>query len=116
VTRPGAGPSGNVPRTGSTDPAGPPATVPASTRPASSAPPAGGKTKTLSSAGGTVDASCAGGKVTLVSWAPKPPYEVQRVNAGPIVAAAIIFKSPTSRIRMTVTCVAGVPTTVNLPI
>jgi eukaryotic-like serine/threonine-protein kinase len=116
ITQPGAGPTGNVPRTGGTDPAGPPKTTPASSRPASSAPPAGGKTKTLSSAGGTVDATCAGGKVTLVSWAPKPPYEVQRVNAGPIVAAAIIFKNKASRIRMTVTCVAGEPTTVNLPL
>jgi hypothetical protein len=32
------------------------------------------------------------------------------------VAAAIIFKSKSSRIRMTVTCVAGEPTTINLPI
>jgi hypothetical protein len=93
----------------------PPVTGPASTAPATTTPPAD-RTKTLSSAGGTVDARCEGGKATLLSWVPKDSYVVQKVNAGPAVTTAIVFKKKASRIRMTITCVAGVPTTVNLPI
>jgi serine/threonine-protein kinase len=74
-------------------------------------------TKTLSSAGGTVEALCSKvAKATLVSWDPKSPYQVERVSAGPVVAAVIVFKHGLSRIRMTVTCVAGIPTAVSLPL
>jgi eukaryotic-like serine/threonine-protein kinase len=100
-----------------TDPAAPPSAGPsASSRAPASSAPAGGKTKKLSSAGGTVKASCTGGKARLESWTPKSHYAVEQVNPGPVLAATIVFKSATTRIRMTVTCVAGEPTTVNLPL
>jgi eukaryotic-like serine/threonine-protein kinase len=41
---------------------------------------------------------------------------VQKVNAGPGLTTAIVFQSKGTKIRMTVTCVAGIPTTVNLPL
>ena len=65
---------------------------------------------------GSVEARCTGGKALLTSWTPKYPYEVERVNAGPVLAASIVFRHGVSRIRMTVTCVAGVPTAVVLPL
>ena len=78
-------------------------------------PPAG--VVTFTSLGGTVEARCtAAGKAELVSWTPNDPYVVQRVKAGPALAAVIIFKNGASRIRMTVTCVAGIPTVVTLPL
>jgi serine/threonine-protein kinase len=61
-------------------------------------------------------ARCVQGKAHLTSWTPKSPYEVERVNAGPVLAATIVFKNGASRIRMTVTCVAGAPTAVVLPL
>jgi serine/threonine-protein kinase len=91
-----------------------PTTKPTS-KPPSSAPPSG-ITKTLSSIGGTVRANCTAGKATLLSWSPETGYKVQKVNAGPALTTSLIFQSKTSRIRMTVTCVAGLPTNVNLPL
>jgi serine/threonine-protein kinase len=73
--------------------------------------------QTFTSRGGSVDARCdAGGRAELVSWAAADPYEVQKVDEGPALAAEIIFKRAASRIRMTVTCVAGMPTAVVLPL
>jgi hypothetical protein len=73
--------------------------------------------RTFTSRGGTVEARCdSAGKATLVSWTPKDPYVVQKVDEGPAVTAVIVFKSQKSRIRMTVTCVAGTPTVVVLPL
>jgi serine/threonine-protein kinase len=82
--------------------------------PPATQPPAEGKT--LSSAAGSVVARCTGGKALLTSWSAKDPYEVERVNAGPVLAATAVFRNNASRIRMTVTCVAGVPTAVVLPL
>jgi predicted Ser/Thr protein kinase len=101
----GAGPSspGSQPSTSSTR---------ASSAPSASTTP----TKTLSSSAGTVQARCTGGKALLTSWHATDPYTVERVNAGPVLAASIVFTHPGSRIRMTVTCVGGVPTAVVLPL
>ncbi|MEU7902976.1 protein kinase domain-containing protein [Actinoplanes sp. NPDC049118] len=75
------------------------------------------KVRTFTSPGGTVEASCDdSGQAKLVAWAPKDPYQVERVSAGPAFTASIVFKHVASRIRMTVTCVAGSPTAVTLPI
>jgi serine/threonine-protein kinase len=63
-----------------------------------------------------VRARCAGNKAELISWQPKDPYTVQRVNQGPTLAATIVFKAAASRIRMTVTCVGGTPTAVVVPL
>nr|BFE68194.1 hypothetical protein GCM10020092_014950 [Actinoplanes digitatis] len=73
--------------------------------------------RTFTSPGGTVEASCdTSGQARLIAWAPKDPYQVERVSAGPALTAAIVFRYVASRIRMTVTCVAGSPTAVTLPI
>jgi len=72
--------------------------------------------RTFTSRGGTIDARCDAGRAELVSWTPTDPYVVQKVNQGPAVAAVIVFKDRSSRIRMTVTCVAGTPTVVTLPL
>jgi serine/threonine-protein kinase len=96
------------------DPSAPVGAPPTNATPASSAPADG--TTTLSSAAGSVQARCGGGKAQLTSWQPTSPYQVERVNAGPVLAATIIFKHANSRIRMTVTCVAGKPKAVVLPL
>jgi hypothetical protein len=73
--------------------------------------------RTFDSSGGTIEARCdADGRAQLTSWTPKDPYEVQRVNEGPALTAVIVFRNSKSRIRMTVTCVAGTPTVVSLPL
>jgi len=103
------------PPTGSTQPSAPaprpsPTTEPTTAEPVTDA-------RTFTSRGGSVDARCdAGGRAELVSWAAADPYEVQKVDEGPALAAEIIFKRAASRIRMTVTCVAGMPTAVVLPL
>ena len=71
---------------------------------------------TTASEGGWVVAQCEKGQVTLLSWEPQAPYEVQRVDPGPAVTASAIFKNKNAKIRMTVTCVAGIPTPVSLPL
>ena len=69
----------------------------------------------LTSKGGTVLARCDGlGKSKLVAWKPKPDWTVYSVAAGPAVTTSIVFKNGASKIRMTVTCVAGKPTAVVL--
>jgi hypothetical protein len=107
-----AGPSVGLPE--GTNPSSSASGSSATSAPGSSAPASG--TKTLSSAAGTVQARCTGGKALLTSWRAIDPYTVERVNAGPVLAATIVFKHPGSRMRMTVTCVAGVPTAVVLPL
>ncbi|NMO50661.1 protein kinase [Actinoplanes sp. TBRC 11911] len=81
---------------------------------ASPTPGAGGKR--LSSPGGSVLATCADGKATLTDWQPAAGYEVERVDPGPALTALIIFKGPTQRYRMRVSCVAGEPTPFVLPL
>ena len=80
----------------------------------SSAPAAG--SRTLSSSAGTVEASCSGGRAHLTSWTAKRPYHVESATAGPALTTAVVFAHGLSRIRMTVTCVAGTPTAVVLPL
>jgi serine/threonine-protein kinase len=41
---------------------------------------------------------------------------VQKVDEGPALTAVIVFQDGPSRIRTTVTCVAGAPTAVTLPL
>jgi serine/threonine-protein kinase len=93
-----------------------PADPPSGATPTGTTPPAPGG-RELSSAGGSVIARCVeGNRARLTSWTPNDPYEVERVNAGPALTAAIVFRDGRDRIRMTVTCVGGVPTPVVLPL
>ncbi|MGA5303165.1 protein kinase domain-containing protein [Nucisporomicrobium flavum] len=74
------------------------------------------KGRTFTSAGGSVTARCIDDhRAELLSWKATKPYEVERVNAGPTLAVAVVFRHTTSRIRMTVTCVAGTPNLVTRP-
>jgi serine/threonine-protein kinase len=72
--------------------------------------------KRLDSPGGFVYAACEQGKATLTYWEAKPGFTVDKVEPGPALTALIIFKGTPARYRMTVTCVAGSPTPVVLPL
>ncbi len=94
----------------------PPPTTPVhpTTAPTTSAPVA--VTRTLSSTGGTVTARCEAGQASLLSWQPASGFKAEKVNAGPALTTSIVFRKRADRIRMTVTCVAGSPTAVSLPL
>ncbi|XVV11789.1 protein kinase domain-containing protein [Actinoplanes sp. CA-131856] len=84
--------------------------------PSSAAPPEG---KRLGSAGGSVYAVCEQGKARLTSWEPAAGYTAKEVEAGPAFTARILFATidkPAKKYRITVTCVAGQPTPVVLPL
>ncbi|GAB1694166.1 serine/threonine-protein kinase [Krasilnikovia sp. M28-CT-15] len=66
--------------------------------------------RTLTSDGGSVEASCDQGQARLVSWSPVKPYKVDGVDAGPSEAASIVFRHGNRRVQMTVTCGSGGPT------
>jgi serine/threonine-protein kinase len=71
----------------------------------------------LTSGGGEVLAKCNGaGKSKLISWQPKTGWTVTSVSPGPALTTGIVFKNGISKIQMTVTCVAGHPTAVVLPL
>ncbi|MDT5030892.1 MAG: eukaryotic-like serine/threonine-protein kinase [Actinoplanes sp.] len=71
----------------------------------------------LASGGGEVLAKCNGaGKSKLISWQPKTGWTVTSVSPGPALTTGIVFKNGISKIQMTVTCVAGHPTAVVLPL
>ncbi|XVU24527.1 protein kinase domain-containing protein [Actinoplanes sp. CA-054009] len=89
---------------------------------ASAAPPEG---KRISSEGGSVYAVCEQGKARLTSWEPAPGFTAREVEAGPAFTARILFATadteveagePAKKYRITVTCVAGQPTPVVLPL
>ncbi|WP_412737233.1 protein kinase domain-containing protein [Krasilnikovia sp. MM14-A1259] len=89
----------------------PPGTTPPQVPPTTpvTEPTTGPPVRTLSSDGGSVEASCADGQARLVSWSPVKPYKVDGVDAGPADAATIVFKHGNQRITMTVTCRNGSP-------
>jgi len=72
--------------------------------------------KRLTSPGGAVYAVCERGKATLTGSEPAEGYTVERVEPGPALTPLIVFKGPKDRYRITVTCVAGTPTPVVLPL
>jgi serine/threonine-protein kinase len=121
---PGAGGVGGVPAAtpgpaggGNGDPDPAPTTgrpAPTTVRPTTEAPPPL-EERTLSSAGGSVRAACTT-LVTakLVSWTPAKKYKVDDVEEGPSLAPRVVFKHGNDRVRMTVTCVAGIPSAVSL--
>ncbi|MFD0520208.1 protein kinase domain-containing protein [Paractinoplanes durhamensis] len=72
--------------------------------------------KLLESPGGVVRAVCEQGRARLTGWAAKPGYSVETVEPGPALTVMAIFKGTLTRYRITVTCVAGSPTPVVLPL
>jgi hypothetical protein len=100
---PGTGPSQGAsapPRPGQT-PESPPSRSPRGTKPAASSP--------FASSGGTVLASCTGGKVTLTGVIPNDGYGTDGELTGPAASAWVKFKSATAEVTVTVTCVSGRP-------
>ncbi|GAA2848790.1 hypothetical protein Acy02nite_01510 [Actinoplanes cyaneus] len=96
----GTSPPQAAPRTPTTTPATP------TTPPATAA-----VTRTLSSGGGTVTATCpSDATAELLSWTPARTYKVDEVDPGPGPAPAVSFKHGSSVITMTVACSDGVPT------
>ncbi len=107
-----AAPSAEVvaPTTTTARPSPTPSAGPITTEPAAAV-------RTFTSRGGTIEARCnSAGQAELLSWTPADPYVVQKVDEGPALTASIIFRNAGNRIRMTVTCVAGTPTVVTLPL
>ena len=71
----------------------------------------------LKSNAGDVTAHCNGaGKSKLLAWEPATNWSVYDVAAGPAATTSIVFKKGASMTRMTVTCLAGTPTAVVLPL
>lgn len=88
--------------------------------PASAHPSGGGSAgpegKRLDSPGGYAYATCGQGQSKLTSWQANSGYSVEKVEPGPALTTSIVFKGTLDRFRMTVTCVAGTPTPVVLPL
>jgi hypothetical protein len=87
-------------------------TTPVTTTPVTTtAPPTASSGGTvLTSPGGEVVAACQAAGAYLVSWSPLQGYEVGDVSRGPAATARVTFESNASRVIMTVSCSAGVPT------
>ncbi|MFI1995187.1 protein kinase [Actinoplanes sp. NPDC020271] len=82
----------------------------ASTAPVTTKPTPGAVTRTLSSSGGTVTASCTSdGTAELLSWTAAKTYKLDGVDPGPGPAPTVSFKHGSSVVTMTVACSDGVP-------
>jgi hypothetical protein len=90
-------------------PAGPPGAVSptASARPTGSPEPVA--ERLVSSSGGTVVARCTGASVYLVYWSPAQGYRVDYVARGPAEAARVTFEGNGREVKISVSCLAGVP-------
>jgi len=78
----------------------------------SAPPPSPGATggTVLTSAGGTLVASCAGARAYLVSWSPQQGFGSTGVIRGPATSARVTFTGGQLTVTMIVSCDAGVPT------
>ena len=64
----------------------------------------------LTSAGGTIVASCAGAQAYLVSWSPQQGFGSGDVVRGPATSAQVTFTGGQLAVTMIVSCGTGVPT------
>jgi hypothetical protein len=64
----------------------------------------------LTSAGGTIVASCAGARAYLVSWSPQQGFGSSDVVRGPTTSAQVTFIGGQLTVTMIVSCGTGVPT------
>ncbi|WP_234359380.1 serine/threonine-protein kinase [Plantactinospora sp. BC1] len=69
--------------------------------------------RTLTSDGGSVEATCTDGGAWLLSWTPNRPYRTDEVEPGPAAATMVRFRHGNRQVRMTITCTDGVPSTTN---
>jgi uncharacterized membrane protein YgcG len=59
------------------------------------------------SSGGTVNASCLSGQVTLTSWIPALGYQADGASRGPGTSAWVKFKASGTELTVTATCTGG---------
>jgi hypothetical protein len=98
------------PSTGTTSAATPTSTFPPTPQPSQP------QQRSLSSAGGTVHATCTPDRLAqLLSWTPARSYKVDRVDPGPATSATIVFRHGTNTVQMIVTCPDGVPSATTVP-
>ena len=100
-----------------------PSTTPTTQSPSPSASPSASPTvaepptgRRLVSPGGAAYAICEDGKATLTGWEPAPGFTADPAEPGPALSARIFFVGEQRKYRMTVTCVAGTPTPLVLPL
>jgi hypothetical protein len=99
-----------APSTGPTSAATPTSTSPPTPKPTQP------QQRSLSSAGGTVEATCnPDGLARLLSWTPARSYKVDRVDAGPAASATAVFRHGNNTVQMTITCADGVPSATTDP-
>lgn len=87
-------------------------TVPSSTTstpPVTTAPSSAPAPRGLTVPGGTIVATCAGGRVTLLSWSPDPGFRADDVSRGPAATASVKFKDGGTENVVVVTCQDGEP-------
>jgi hypothetical protein len=90
--------------------ASPAAGSPAPASPAAASPAAAASTGTLlSSAGGSVVATCGPAGVYLLSWSPQSGYATDDVVRGPAVTAQVQFETASREVSMVVSCAGSVP-------
>ncbi|WP_221324168.1 serine/threonine-protein kinase [Actinoplanes sp. L3-i22] len=99
---PGSAAPSAVPEPSAGDSAPPTSDVPESTR--------------LESKGGAVYAICVSGNAQILSWEPAEGFVAERVDPGPGLTASVVFAGGLSRYRMSITCFAGKPSAVVLPL
>jgi len=83
---------------------------PATRHPAPPASPGTTGGTVLTSAGGTIVASCAGARAYLVSWSPQQGFGSGDVVRGPATSAQVTFTGGQLTVTMIVSCSAGMPT------
>lgn len=86
--------------------AGPPASRSASPSPS---PRPNGTRKLATTAGGTVLASCSGGKVRLDSWSPAEGFQVDSIDPGPATKASLKFEADDREIKVEARCAGPTP-------
>ena len=64
----------------------------------------------LTSAGGTLVATCAGARAYVVSWSPQQGFASSDVVRGPATNAQVTFTNGQLTVTMVVSCTTGVPT------
>ncbi|GIJ80781.1 hypothetical protein SAMN05443287_110132 [Micromonospora phaseoli] len=65
--------------------------------------------RSFTNPGGSAVAECVPGGVRLVSFNPRPGYQVDDVDRGPDDDAEVKFVGPSGEYELSVRCVAGVP-------
>jgi hypothetical protein len=61
----------------------------------------------FASSGGTVNAYCLAGQVTLTSWSPALGYQADGASPGPGTSAWVKFKASGTEVTVTATCTGG---------